>query len=278
MQGVSVGAILSNYQRVRVEHVYVLQIPPSLYIVHTQQLPSSLPYTISLPLATRSSRIVVRDDRCRDGKRTHQSGRHRSNSKAPRKILERNARHPHAFGTSILSSSQKSLNFSQNSLYGLHVCGEGGEYESLTLDGPPFKYRIVLDETEVVMHTENDFAPVAYLRVKRASLHPKESFADKRVELPPLLEDKFLEIKDVADNTVVEVNSISEVNSVNCPGPMARCIPDRPLIRAMGSWLAIGNLYQRPSLDLEITLDHEVRNCFHQLQGIRIDSLTHPSR
>lgn len=31
-----------------------------------------------------------------------------------------------------------------NDLYGAHICGEGGEYESLTLDCPLFKRRIVL--------------------------------------------------------------------------------------------------------------------------------------
>ena len=32
----------------------------------------------------------------------------------------------------------------KNTKYGLHICGEGGEYETLTLDCPLFKYRIVL--------------------------------------------------------------------------------------------------------------------------------------
>jgi diphthamide synthase (EF-2-diphthine--ammonia ligase) len=29
-------------------------------------------------------------------------------------------------------------------MYGAHICGEGGEYESLTLDLPLFKHRIRL--------------------------------------------------------------------------------------------------------------------------------------
>ena len=37
-----------------------------------------------------------------------------------------------------------------NDLYGSHICGEGGEYETLTLDSPMFKKRIVL----YVRHTE----------------------------------------------------------------------------------------------------------------------------
>jgi len=29
-------------------------------------------------------------------------------------------------------------------LYGAHPCGEGGEYETLTLDGPTFRHRLGL--------------------------------------------------------------------------------------------------------------------------------------
>lgn len=39
--------------------------------------------------------------------------------------------------------------------YGVHVCGEGGEYETLVLDAPIFKRRLVLDETKKVLHSED---------------------------------------------------------------------------------------------------------------------------
>ncbi|KAG5176959.1 hypothetical protein JKP88DRAFT_202739 [Tribonema minus] len=57
--------------------------------------------------------------------------------------------------------------------HGFHVCGEGGEYETLTLDCPAFVRRLVLDETEVVMHSDDMFAPVALLRVVRCSTADK---------------------------------------------------------------------------------------------------------
>ncbi|XP_008441831.2 diphthine--ammonia ligase isoform X2 [Cucumis melo] len=51
-----------------------------------------------------------------------------------------------------------------NRLYGINVCGEGGEYETLTLDCPLFKNaRIVLDEFKVVMHSSDSIAPVGIL-------------------------------------------------------------------------------------------------------------------
>ena len=57
--------------------------------------------------------------------------------------------------------------------YGVNVCGEGGEYESLVLDCPLFAtQRIVLDEYEVITE-DGDIAPVSLLRIKRWSLHDK---------------------------------------------------------------------------------------------------------
>lgn len=48
--------------------------------------------------------------------------------------------------------------------YGLNVCGEGGEYETLTLDCPLFKHGcLVLDSWECVSVLEDSMAPVALL-------------------------------------------------------------------------------------------------------------------
>ncbi|XP_037524562.1 diphthine--ammonia ligase isoform X1 [Rhipicephalus sanguineus] len=57
--------------------------------------------------------------------------------------------------------------------YGLNVCGEGGEYETATLDCPLFRRRIVVDESEVVIHSDDAFAPVGYLKIKRMHLEDK---------------------------------------------------------------------------------------------------------
>jgi len=62
--------------------------------------------------------------------------------------------------------------------YGGHVCGEGGEFESLTLDCPLYKKRIVIDDYDVVMHTDNGIDEVAYMKVKSSHLEEKESDAE----------------------------------------------------------------------------------------------------
>lgn len=56
----------------------------------------------------------------------------------------------------------------------LNVCGEGGEYETFTIDCPIFKRRIVLDKTRVVMDSEDPFAPVGYLLIEEFHLEDKQ--------------------------------------------------------------------------------------------------------
>ncbi|RWS07443.1 diphthine--ammonia ligase-like protein [Dinothrombium tinctorium] len=57
--------------------------------------------------------------------------------------------------------------------YGINVCGEGGEYETLTLDCPLFKKRLILEESETVVHSNDAFAPVAYLKPLKMRLEDK---------------------------------------------------------------------------------------------------------
>jgi len=58
--------------------------------------------------------------------------------------------------------------------FGFHVCGEGGEYETITLDCPLFiKGRIVLDETRVVTLDDRAFSPICVLEVLKHHVEPK---------------------------------------------------------------------------------------------------------
>ncbi|XP_042046236.1 diphthine--ammonia ligase-like [Salvia splendens] len=73
--------------------------------------------------------------------------------------------------------------------YGINVCGEGGEYETLTLDCPLFKNaRIVLDKYEVILHSSDQIAPVGVL-------HPLEYHLEKK--LVPLSETDNDKINEV---------------------------------------------------------------------------------
>ncbi len=58
--------------------------------------------------------------------------------------------------------------------YGANVCGEGGEYETLTLDCPLFKKKkISILETQMKIHSDDAFAQVGYLIFKQFCLVDK---------------------------------------------------------------------------------------------------------
>ncbi|XP_020711460.2 diphthine--ammonia ligase isoform X1 [Athalia rosae] len=59
--------------------------------------------------------------------------------------------------------------------YGLNICGEGGEYETFTLDCPLFIKSVVIDEYESVVHSNDEIAPVGYLNFKKIHLQNKNN-------------------------------------------------------------------------------------------------------
>lgn len=90
--------------------------------------------------------------------------------------------------------------------YGLDICGEGGEYESLVLDCPIFKKRIELLETEILI--DKDDPSVGYLSISKYAVHEK-----------PLLEDDFIgryglsrcpELRSVYQRKLADGHSIKE--------------------------------------------------------------------
>lgn len=58
--------------------------------------------------------------------------------------------------------------------FGANVCGEGGEYESLVLDCPLFKgKKIAIDEYKLKIHSNDAFAQVGYLLFNKFHLENK---------------------------------------------------------------------------------------------------------
>jgi len=57
--------------------------------------------------------------------------------------------------------------------YQINVCGEGGEFETLTLDCPLYKKRIVITDYEVVTHSTDIYVPVYYVVIKAFELVDK---------------------------------------------------------------------------------------------------------
>ncbi|CAH2041533.1 unnamed protein product, partial [Iphiclides podalirius] len=99
--------------------------------------------------------------------------------------------------------------------YGLNVCGEGGEYETFTLDCPLFRKRLVIDEKELVIHSEDPVASVGYLNLK-LHLEAKEDFSEP--QLPPTVKSSLDFVNDLNDTVFSDLSDIelseSELESI----------------------------------------------------------------
>ncbi|XP_074145314.1 diphthine--ammonia ligase isoform X1 [Sminthopsis crassicaudata] len=143
IDAVSVGAILSDYQRVRVENVCKrLDLQPLAYLWRQHQ-EDLLREMISSDIQAMIIKVA-------------------------------------AFGLNPDKHLGKTLDQVESDLYelskkyGVNICGEGGEYETFTLDCPLFKKKVVVDSSEVVLHSADAFAPVAYLRFLELHLEEKQ--------------------------------------------------------------------------------------------------------
>ncbi|PWN53245.1 hypothetical protein IE53DRAFT_196350 [Violaceomyces palustris] len=168
-----------------------------------------------------------------------------------------------------------------HSLYGAHVCGEGGEYETLTLDSPLFKKRIVLKEVETVIHSDASFASVSYLRIKKAELVEKDAATCAKLSdltVPPELD--AIGEKTLAAATLEWVSREAqtipvddgEASSDDFP-PLARpegehAVTARPLVSRRGRWIGIHNLVGTKSeSSVSQSLESEVKLAFQMLEA-----------
>uniref|UniRef100_A0A1I8JE38 Diphthine--ammonia ligase n=2 Tax=Macrostomum lignano TaxID=282301 RepID=A0A1I8JE38_9PLAT len=146
LQAVSVGAILSNYQRVRVESVCErldLQVLAFLWRRDQTELLDEMLFSGLDAILIKVAAYGL----------------------SPKRHL----------GRRLVDIRDELVRLAAPAAGGLSPCGEGGEYETLALDCPLFKHgRIVLDnghltaagtDSRVVVHSDDAFAPVCYLKL-----------------------------------------------------------------------------------------------------------------
>ncbi|KAM4830267.1 diphthine--ammonia ligase isoform X2 [Urocitellus parryii] len=165
VDGISVGAILSDYQHTRVQNVCKrlnLQLLAYLWQRNQEDLLREM-------IASNIQAVII-------------------------KVAALGLDPDKHLGKTLDEMEPYLLELSKK--YGVHVCGEGGEYETFTLDCPLFKKKIIVsdeknyslafkrrgqflgnyrDSSEVVVHSADAFAPVAYLRFLELHLEDKVS-------------------------------------------------------------------------------------------------------
>ncbi|TBU32860.1 hypothetical protein BD311DRAFT_713874 [Dichomitus squalens] len=232
IQGVSVGAILSNYQRVRVEHVCRrLGLTPLCYLWQRNQ-----EELLSEMIEAGLEAILIKVAGI--GLTTKHLGK-------------------------TLAQMQPTL-VKLNTLYGSHICGEGGEYETLALDSPLFKHRINLDEVETIVHSDNDFATVAYLRIKRVSLITKEYPIDTQLPVPPVLSEPFVGVRDIILNASRKGSPVGEAEATR---QSVVHVIARVASKRIGNSVSVTNVQRQvEEHSLEISIEDEVQECFEKLK------------
>lgn len=149
VEAVSVGAILSNYQRVRVENVCMrLGLIPLAYLWRRDQ--SQL---LQEMIQANVTAIII-------------------------KVAALGLKAKHLGKT--IAEIQPYME-TMKSKYHLNVCGEGGEYETFTLDCPLFAKKIVIDSHDVIKHDDDDVSPVYYIHFDKMHLADKDKELEQKI-------------------------------------------------------------------------------------------------
>ncbi|XP_034489328.1 uncharacterized protein LOC117793033 isoform X2 [Drosophila innubila] len=143
VEAVAVGAILSDYQRVRVENVCSRLNLISLAYLWRRDQTELLQEMIDCQVHAIIIKVAAL-------------------GLVPDRHLGKSLRE---MQTHLLKMRDK---------YGLNVCGEGGEYETFTLDCPLFKQRIVVEDIQTIISSADPICPVGYINFTKLTLHPKE--------------------------------------------------------------------------------------------------------
>lgn len=153
VEAVAVGAILSTYQRSRVENVCArlnLQVLSYLWQYNETQL-------IQEMIDWKLEAIFIKIS-CIGLKTKKHLGK-------------------------TLSDNFSDL-LTLNKQYDVHVAGEGGEYETLVLDCPLFqKKRIVIDASDIILLSDDFLAPVSVYQIKSCHLEEKNFRKERKDEV-----------------------------------------------------------------------------------------------
>lgn len=180
IDAVSCGAILSDYQRVRVENVCSRLGLVSLAYLWQRKQEELLEEMIKCEIDAVLIKVATL-------------------GLDPQRHLRRSIR--------LLEPHLKAM----HDKYGLNVCGEGGEYESLTLDCPLYTSRIIIEESEIVMDSKDAIAPVGYLKLNKLNLEKKLPQLDLTGRLSGLqIKDSDGYVTDPGEDAVAETETAEE--------------------------------------------------------------------
>ncbi|KAH3660407.1 hypothetical protein OGAPHI_006993 [Ogataea philodendri] len=145
-----------------------------------------------------------------------------------------------------------------NRKFGVHVCGEGGEFESLVFDAPFFtKGKLQIVDKQIVRHTNDE---IWYLKLK-VQLVEKSSGGKCNVVQPPLLHDPFDQIS--LQPLIKKTESLSHTPHTK--------------VWEQNRGKNYGRLRFNNITSTEPTLEGQVTHIFSQLERFLSESKLHPA-
>jgi diphthine-ammonia ligase len=121
----------------------------------------------------------------------------------------------------------------------------------------------IRNDVETVIHSDNDFATVAYLRIKSASLEPKQQILPIDVHAPPLIDEDHQVIEDA----VLQFQKDRPNNGIRAQESLIRGfdVLTETCGHQLQGWIAVTNV-QVGHKDNR-SLEDEVRGCFDLLES-----------
>lgn len=121
-------------------------------------------------------------------------------------------------------------------------------------------------DVETVIHSDNDFATVAYMRIKSAELEAKPE-STTQAHVPSILDADYEVVYDAAVEPQQQEISTSFLPTA-VPEVVAHVNENSGLkSRKRGNWIAISNIETSKKGHRDMTIEEEVTECFSTLEG-----------
>ena len=115
---------------------------------------------------------------------------------------------------------------------------------------------------ETVVHSNNDFATVAYLRINGASLEDKLLPPRKFLHVPPLLSDDFMDLRESLEGFHARL-PLERLDSASS----AHLVQTRTMSsRRSGPWFSFTDIEKITGYS-DVSVENEVEQCFDNLRG-----------
>lgn len=108
---------------------------------------------------------------------------------------------------------------------------------------------------------------MAFLRINHAVLEPKEPQDFENMQVPPLLSDDLIRVRDAVERSQ-ESNQL-QLGEAENTGSLENDVLPAYSSKRIDSWVAISNICRDLSsgTQADISIEEEVKECFHNLKG-----------